>query len=108
MRRRALAAATALACSAILCAGAVLPPSGAPDEGGAKGEAADAGFFGLTRVVPIHIEISADEYRAMQPPAPAGAPGAPPPAPRPKKPGERESERNLFGVEFPWASGAVT
>ena len=44
----------------------------------------------------------------MQPPAPAGAPGGPPPAPRPRRPGERESERNLFGVEFPWARGAVT
>ena len=56
----------------------------------------------------LHVEIPAEEYQAMQPPAPAGAPGGPPPAPRPKKPGERESERNLFGVEFPWARGAVT
>ena len=58
--------------------------------------------------MPLHIEIPADEYQAMQPPAPAGGPGGPPPAPRPKKPGERESERNLFGVEFPWARGAIT
>ena len=108
MRRRALAAATALICSAILLAGTALPLSGAPDDGDAKGKAADADLFGLTRVVPLHIEIPADEYQAMQPPAPAGAPGGPPPAPRPKKPGERESERNLFGVEFPWARGAVT
>ena len=108
MRRRALAAATALICSAILLAGTMLPLSGAPDDGDARGKATDPGLFGLTRVVPLHIEIPADEYQAMQPPAPAGAPGGPPPAPRPKKPGERESERNLFGVEFPWARGAVT
>jgi len=108
MRRRALAAATALICSAILLASTVLPLSGAPDDGDAKGRPADPGLFGLTRVVPLHIEIPADEYTVMQPPAPAVASGGPPPARRPKKPGERESERNLFGVEFPWASGAVT
>ena len=58
--------------------------------------------------MPLHIEIPADEYQAMQPPAPAGGPGGPPPAPRPRKPGGRASERNLFGIEFPWASGAIT
>jgi putative membrane-bound dehydrogenase-like protein len=108
MRRRALAATTALICSAILLAGMVLPLSGALDDGDAKGKPADPGLFGLTRVVPLDIEIPADEYQAMQPPALAGAPGGPPPAPRPKKPGERESERNLFGIEFPWARGAIT
>jgi putative membrane-bound dehydrogenase-like protein len=82
--------------------------SAAPDDRDAKGSPAGPGLFGLTTVVPLDIEIPADEYRAMQPPAPAGAPGGPPPAPRPKKPGERESERNLFGVEFPWASGTLT
>ena len=73
-----------------------------------RGRPPSRDLFGLTRVVPLHIEIPADEYQAMQPPAPAGGPGGPPPAPRPKKPGERASERNLFGVEFPWARGAVT
>ena len=73
MRRRALAAATALICSAILLAGTMLPLLGAPDDGDAKGKAADPGLFGLTRVVPLHIEIPADEYQAMQPPAPAGS-----------------------------------
>jgi len=107
MRRRAFASATALICFAILLAGTVLPLSGAPDDGDAQGKPADQGLFGLTRVVPLHIEIPTDEYRAMQPPPPTGFPGTPPPAPRPKKPGERPSERNLFGVEFPWASGTV-
>ena len=77
MRRRALAVATALICSAIFLAGTVLPLSGAPDDGDAKGKAADPGLFGLTRVVPLHIEIPADEYQAMQPPAPAGGSGRP-------------------------------
>ena len=108
MRRRVLAVATALGCSAILLAGTMLPSSGAPDDGNARGKSAGADLFGLTRVVPVHIEIAADEYQAMQPPAPAGGPGAPPPAPRPRQPGERASERNLFGLEFPWVRGAVT
>ena len=108
MHRRALAVATVLACGAIVLAGPAVLLSGTADDGDAKGKAAGAGPFDLTRVVTLHVEIPADEYQAMQPPAPAGAPGGPPPAPRPRKPGERESERNLFGVEFPWASGAVT
>ena len=106
MRQRALAVATVLIWSAILLAGTVLPLLGAPYDGDAQGKPADPGLFGLTRVVPLHIEIPADEYRAMQPPTPAAF-GGPPPAPRSKKPGERASERNLFGVEFPWARGAV-
>ena len=71
-------------------------------------KAAGADLFGLTKVVTLHIEIPAEEYQAMQPPAPAGGSGGPPQAPRPKKPGERESERNLFGIEFPWARGTIT
>jgi putative heme-binding domain-containing protein len=108
MRRQARAEATALICSAILLAGTMSPMSAAPDDGDTRKKANEPGLFGLTRVVSVHIEIPADEYQAMQPPAPAGGPGAPPPAPRAKKPGERASERNLFGLEFPWARGAVT
>ena len=105
MSPRALAAATALICAAPFFAGAAMPPTADPDHGDAR-KKADTGPFGLTRVVPLHIEISADEYQAMQPPAPA-VPGGPPPAPRPRKPGEGESERNLFGLEFPWVKGTV-
>src|SRR5947208_286564 len=108
MRRPALAVATMLACYVIFLAAPPELLSGTADDGDAKGKAAGADSFGLTKVVNLHVEIPAEEYRAMQPPAPAGAPGGPPPAARPKKPGERESERNLFGVEFPWARGAVT
>ena len=68
--------------------------------------AATTSFFGLTTILHLEIEISAAEYQAMQPPA---APfGAPPAAPKPKKRGDRESDRNLFGIEFPWARGAVS
>ena len=49
-------------------------------------------LFGLTKVVPLHIEIAADEYQAMQPPAPAGGPGGPPPAASAEEAG-RASER---------------
>jgi putative membrane-bound dehydrogenase-like protein len=107
MHRRALVVATALICGAFLLAG-VVAPTRAADDGDAKPKPADADLFGLARVVKIHVEIPADEYEAMQPPAPAGIPGGPPPAPRPPRPSGRESERNLFGIEFPWARGAIT
>ncbi len=107
MRRRSLALATPLLWFAIFVAGLMQPlPAAANDD--APGKEIVTDLFGLTRVVPLHIEIPADEYRAMQPPPPAGFPGGPPAAPRPKKPGDRESERNLFGVEFPWAKGSIT
>ena len=108
MRRRVLVATTALICCTIILARNGLPLSAAPDDGHIEGKSADGGIFGLTRVVSIHIEITADEYQSMQPPAPAGGPGGFQQAQRPKKPGERESVRNLFGIEFPWARGSVT
>lgn len=111
MRRRVLVAAITLSCTIIGLVGpSRLAPATAQDAG-AQERAADAGLFGLTRVVKVHLEIPPHEYQAMQPPAPAGvpgAPGAPPPAAQPKPPGKPENERNLFGVEFPWARGAVT
>src|SRR5262245_58381719 len=64
--------------------------------------------FGPTKVWTIHIEIPAKEYEAMQPALPAfGGPGAPPPPPATPK-DKRDSERNLFGTEFPWAECEVT
>jgi len=93
--------------TAILLVGSAVRFAGAADDIDAKGKAAGANPFGLIKIVGLHIEISAEEYQAMQPPAPAAF-GAPPPASRPKRPGARDSERNLFGVEFPWVHGAVT
>ncbi len=106
MHRRALALATTLTLVAILLAGPVLRLAAA-DDIDAKGKASGTELFGLTRIVGLNIEISAEEYQAMQPPPPPAF-GAPPQAPRPKPPGDRQSERNLFGVEFPWARGALT
>ena len=107
MRRRALAVTTALTCSAFFVLGALVRLAGSADDGAAKVNASGADLFGLTKVVGVHIEISEDEYQAMQPPALAAF-GGPPPAPRPKRPGERERERNLFGVEFAWVRGSVS
>ena len=106
MHRRALGVATLLACCIFFLARPAVLLSGSADD--PKGKAVGADSFGLTKVVNLHVEIPVEDYQAMQPPAPAGAPGGPPTAPRPKKPGERESERNLFGVEFPWSRGTVT
>ena len=66
--------------------------------------------FGLTKVWSIHLELSPEEFAAMQPATPAfGGFGGPPPAAPPAAPAERrESERNLFGTAFPWASGELT
>ena len=107
MRRRVRAGTTVLF-SSILLTGGFLPVTAAQDGGDANGKAGGTGIFGLTKVVPLHIELTADEFQAMQPPAPAGGPGGAPQPPRARKPGDRESERNLFGVEFPWARGSVT
>jgi putative membrane-bound dehydrogenase-like protein len=71
-----------------------------------KMEAPDAAF-GTGKVWKVHIEIPTKEYEAMQPPAAGfGMPGAPPP-PRARR-DRRDSERNLFGVEFPWAPADLT
>src|SRR5262245_49986051 len=62
-------------------------------------------LFGLTTLWTIHLEISAKEFEAMQPPVPAFGGLGPPPK---TKPSTRDSERNLFGTEFPWANGEMT
>jgi hypothetical protein len=61
MRRRILAVATALTCSVILLAGPAVLASGSADDGNAKGTAAGADLFGLTRVINLHIAVPADE-----------------------------------------------
>ncbi len=98
MHRRALATALIATLNAVLLAAGPAQITRAADDVETKQKAANADPFGLTRVLRLDIELSADEYQAMQPPAPAAFG-----APRPKKPGGRESERNLFGLEFPWA-----
>ncbi len=74
MHRRCLAG---MVCGVLLLAGPAVVRSGPVEDGDAKEKAAAAGPFGLTRVVGVHVEMSADEYQAMQPPAPAAGFGAP-------------------------------
>jgi putative membrane-bound dehydrogenase-like protein len=64
-------------------------------------------IFGPGEVWRVHLRLSPEEFAAMQP-APVGPFGAPPgPAPR-REGAVRPTERNLFGVEFPWAKADVT
>ena len=72
MRRRVIAAATAMICSASSSSLVPCRPRRRPRRRRRQEKAAGADLFGLTRVVPLHIEIPANEYQAMQPPAPAG------------------------------------
>jgi spore coat protein CotH len=70
--------------------------------------------FDPATVWQLALTLSAEEYAAMQPPAgfPGfGFPGGPmnPPPKAPVKPGEqpRETHRNTFGVDLPWARGSL-
>src|SRR5258708_20725347 len=103
MSRRLLAGWLVLICAELLFrAPMVAVADGKPP---AAKEAPGKDVFGAAKVWAIHLEISAKEYEAMQPPAPAfGPPGAAPAAPR----GKRASERNLFGTEFFWAEADVS
>jgi putative membrane-bound dehydrogenase-like protein len=106
MSRQFLSRATALACVASLLACVLLGPGGVPSPAADGKDAPGKDLFGMTRVWAVHLEIPAKEYEAMQPAAVGfGFPGAPPP-PAPKN--KRDSERNLFGTEFPWAQGEFT
>jgi putative membrane-bound dehydrogenase-like protein len=79
--------------------------------------AADDAPFGLSKVWKLHLQIPAEEFEALQPAAPAfpgfggPAPGAAP-LPAATVPAadraKRESERNLFGMEFPWVRAEIT
>jgi hypothetical protein len=102
MSRRFLARANALACGAFLLCCVLFGPwtPSVPAESGKD-------VFGTTKVWAVHLEIPVKEYEAMQPPAGGfGFPGAPPMPPQAKD--KRDSERNLFDTEFPWAQGELT
>ncbi len=104
MLRRTLRVAPKLAlCGLLLLARPLAHPAAGEDP-----RRVEAPPFGLSKLWRVHVEVSAEEYKAMQPPPPAGLPGGPPQAPRVGRPGPKDAERNLFGVEFPWARGAVT
>lgn len=76
-----------------------------------KKDANGAGnVFGLTKVWTVDLEMSAQEFAALQPAAGGfGFPGGPPPRQDGKQiAGKRDSEKNLFGTEFPWAECTFT
>src|SRR5437867_601428 len=83
-------------------------PATAQQPKGVKGKPADV--FGDAKVLQIHLSLTSKEYEAMQPPNAGGGFGfGPPPVnPPPKKDGQRDSDRSVFGTEFPWVHGAVT
>jgi putative membrane-bound dehydrogenase-like protein len=60
--------------------------------------------FRLTSVWKIQLTLSAAEYEAMQP----VVPGVPESGEQPSRRGDRDSERNYFGTQFPWVTGSVT
>ncbi len=64
-------------------------------------------IFGPSQVWRVDLRLSAEELAAMQP-APVGPFGAPPGPAGPRSTASRPTERNLFGVEFPWAKAEVT
>src|SRR5262245_49349606 len=112
MSRRLLAGVIALSCAGLLlyCA----PPlfratavNAADDMEPPAKEAPGKDVFGTTKVLALHLEIPAKGYEAMQPALGFGPPGGAPPAPKDPK-DKRETERNLFGTEFPWVQGELT
>src|SRR5262245_23559780 len=115
MCRRVRPRVFALACRSVLLWGALAvctgPTAASADEQqpGAK-QPRGKDVFGLTKVWAFDLEIPAKEYEAMQPPAGGfGAFGGPQTPPAPRNPNDRrESERNLFGTEFPWAQGNLS
>ena len=76
-------------------------PKPAPKAGAAN----DA--FGMTKIWSIQLEIPAKEYDAMQP-AFGGGFGPPPKKDANKENKKRDSEKNLFGTEFPWVEANFT
>ncbi len=74
-------------------------------------------LFGLTRIHPFHLEMSAAEWDKMQAVVGRGPMGGPGRGPRPDEPKETPPGENPpverhkssgFGTEFPWALGKLT
>jgi putative membrane-bound dehydrogenase-like protein len=111
MSRRFLVGLAALTCGTLLCGFLVNLKAGpvpVMDDRETDTKATDGkDFFGTTKIWKIHLDLSSQEYEAMQPAAGGfNFPGAPS-APKARK-DKRESERNLFGTEFPWVKGKLT
>src|SRR5262245_59636154 len=95
---RSLAVAAALAGAVLIL---LFVPAAEPEPPGKD-------VFGLTRVWAVHLDIPTREYQALQPAGGLGFPGAPPAPPAPPGGAARPSERNLFGLAFPWVQGDLT
>ncbi|HEV3023172.1 MAG TPA: PVC-type heme-binding CxxCH protein [Pirellulales bacterium] len=82
-------------------------PRASADEGLATRE--QEALFGDAKVWSLHLEISAEEFDAMQPAVAAFGFPAAGPAPAPRTGGNgRDSEKNLFGTDFPWVVADFT
>lgn len=108
LRRRAHGWSTAVVAAALLApAGACRAADPKPDAKPGDGAFADG------TVHRFHLTLSPAEYEGMQPAGGLmprfgpGGPGGPPAPKKDPKPGERELHRNAFGVDLPWARGAV-
>ncbi|HZT81216.1 MAG TPA: hypothetical protein VFA26_13385, partial [Gemmataceae bacterium] len=122
MSKRSWAAVTALTFAAAALAWAFAGPTAAKSPASGQGKPAEArkgaarNFFGLDKVHAFHLEISAKEWDKMQPVGGIGFPGrpggfgGPGQQPAPKQGEERRDVHRGggFGVEFPWARGALT
>jgi spore coat protein H len=64
--------------------------------------------YELSKVWRVHITLPADEYAAMQPRGRGFGFGPRPAAPEKPLDPDREVHRNSFGMDLPWATGAVT
>jgi putative membrane-bound dehydrogenase-like protein len=117
MSKRFLALLTALSCA--LLALMLLIANDRPglvafaDDPKPASESADVkNAFGQTKVWAIHLEMPAPDCDAMQP-AFGGGFGPPPKGLPPKKEEKkddkkRDTEKNLFGTEFPWVEADFT
>jgi putative membrane-bound dehydrogenase-like protein len=110
MARRFLAPVASLAVASLLLTAFLTGPT---VRGLGQDKApASQDVFGLTKVIAVHLDMPASEYDVMQPPKgkgfPGGPGGAPPQPAKNSQPDARPSEKNLFGLEFPWAQGDVT
>ncbi|VTR95502.1 heme-binding protein : Heme-binding protein OS=Planctomyces brasiliensis (strain ATCC 49424 / DSM 5305 / JCM 21570 / NBRC 103401 / IFAM 1448) GN=Plabr_4796 PE=4 SV=1: CotH: GSDH: Cytochrom_C [Gemmata massiliana] len=109
MFRRLLTRAAALCCGLLLLA-ALLSGAHPLRHAAAEDPKPQAeNTFGLTKVWAVRLDISAKEFDALQPALGGfGFPGGPPPKKEEKKDDKkRDTEKNLFGTDFPWAEGDV-
>src|SRR5579872_2843350 len=110
MSKRSWAIVSTLTYGALVLAVAL-----AGDKGGPPAAKAGKDLFAMTEVWQLHLEVPAPEWAKMQPvgrmrfPGFPGGPGGPPgPPPGPGATPTDTHRGNGFGMEFPWAHGAVT